>query len=178
MEERHEREQYFFTAETTDALVRFLEPYRSVCCLCAPTLGAALAEAGRRARVLDVDDRFADVPGFRRFDLHRPEWLGEEYDLVVADPPFFTVSLSRLFAAVRVLARNDFAQPLLLTYLTRRGPNLTGTFAKFALEPVDAWPRYRTVKSAAKNDIRVFGNLPATEHARLEAALPAGPGAA
>jgi hypothetical protein len=172
MEERHEREQYFFTRETRAALVEFASAYERPCCLCAPSLGRAIAEAGRDVAVLDVDERFADLPGFRRFDLHRPAWLGEEFDLILCDPPFFTVSLSRLFAAIRTLARNDFRQPLLLTYLDRRRHNVVGTFAKFGLEPVDAFPDYVTVKACAKNDIRFFGNLGDAGHARLAALLP------
>ena len=67
-----------------------------------------------------IDERFADLAGFRRYDVHRPEWLDAEYGVIVCDPPFFRVSLSQLFDAVRIVAGNDFTKPLLISYLRRR----------------------------------------------------------
>ncbi len=167
MHENHQREQYFFDPPTIAHLVGFLAGFDRVCCLCAPTLGRALAEAGRPVTVLDIDERFADVPGYRRYDLYRPEWLGERFDLLLCDPPFFNVSLSQLFAAVRLLAAHDFAQPLLLSYLCRRAANLCGTFARFELRATGYRPGYQTVDTAERNAIEFFGNLSEDEHRRL-----------
>src|SRR5262245_31397680 len=113
MYELHENEQYFFDEPTLSHLAAFVSAFQSPCCLCAPLLGKALVDRGRAVRILDIDERFASIPGFSLFDIHRPKWLGERFDLIVCDPPFYNISLSRLFAAVRTLARNDYSQPLL-----------------------------------------------------------------
>jgi hypothetical protein len=169
MHEGHEREQYFFDAATLRQLADFVSTSRTPCCLCAPLLGKALVDRGHAVRILDVDVRFASLPGFLLYDLQRPGWLGEKYDLVVCDPPFYRVSLSRLFGAVRTLARNDFAQPLLLSYLRRRAKNVVGTFAPFALRPTGYCPGYQTAKACERNDIELFGNLSEAQLAKLVA---------
>ena len=76
MEERHAREQYFFDEATLDHLAAYVASWPSPCCLCAPLLGQRLVELGVDVAILDVDERFSDVPGFRRFDVYRPDWLG------------------------------------------------------------------------------------------------------
>jgi hypothetical protein len=172
MYELHEREQYFFDPPTLAHLAEFVAVYPHPCCLCAPLLGRALARRGVDVAVLDIDERFAATPGFRRFDLHRPEWVGEEFGLIVCDPPFFGVSLSRLFAAVRLLSRHDERQPLLIAYLARRADNILGTFARFGLEPTGYRPGYQTVQRVERNEIEFFGNLGAEAHAQLAAATP------
>ena len=159
MDERHENEQYFFDGATLDHLTAFVGRFERPCCICAPMLGRRLAQARRNVRILDIDERFADCAGFRRWDLNRPEWLGEDYDLIVCDPPFFNISLSRLFVALRTLARNQYAQKLLISYPVRRAQNLLGTFDRFALAPTGYLPSYLTVQATERNAIEFYGNL-------------------
>lgn len=167
MHERHENEQYFFDAPTLAHLTTFISRFERPCLVCAPMLGRTLAESGKAVTVLDVDERFSDVAGFRRWDLHRPQWLAEPFDLIVCDPPFFNVSLSRLFAAIRSLAHNRFDQPLLVSYLRRRQEAILGTFAPFGLEPTGYCPSYVSVQKAERNDIEFLGNLQPELHAIL-----------
>ena len=163
MYERHENEQYFFNEKTLAHLTKFVSGFEAPCCLCCPLLGKQLAEQKVAVTILDVDDRFADLSGFRRFDIFRPEWLGDEFDLIICDPPFFNVSLSQLFAAIRLLARHDFSQPLLVSYLQRRASAIVGTFAPFNLRATGYCPSYQTVRDIEKNRIEFFGNLPAEQ---------------
>jgi putative N6-adenine methyltransferase len=167
MYELHENEQYFFDKPTVTHLADFVQGYDNPCCLCAPLLGQELVRRGVRVRILDIDERFAHLDGFRRYDIYRPEWLGEEFGLIVCDPPFYNVSLSQLFAAIRMLSRNLYTQPLLVSYLARRSASVLGTFARFALEPTGYRPGYQTVQKAARNEIEFFGNLGEAEHSRL-----------
>jgi len=169
MEERHENEQYFFDAPTLARLVRFLGAYRRPCLLCAPLLGKEIAAAGRPVRILDVDRRFERVPGFVLWDINRPRPLDEEFDILLCDPPFFGVSLSRLFRALRLLARNRFDHPLLVSYLRRRSAAVLGTFAPFGLEPTGFRPGYLTVQPEERNDVEFYGNLGPQAHASLRA---------
>ena len=159
MHERHEHEQYFFDEPTLARLADVVAEFENPCCLCAPMLGKALVERGVAVRILDLDERFAALPGFRRYDLHRPEWLGESFGVIVCDPPFFNVSLARLFAALRMLSRNDYRQPLLLSYLHRREAKLLQTFARFRLAPTGFFPTYQTVQPIKKNEIALYGNV-------------------
>jgi hypothetical protein len=62
--EQHKREQYFFDQEALDALTNLLVFFERPCLLCAPMFGRHLHLRGRDVRVLDVDRRFADLPGF------------------------------------------------------------------------------------------------------------------
>lgn len=161
MYERHENEQYFFDDETVNRLADFVIENGFVlpCCLCCPLLGRELANRGVETRILDSDERFADVAGFRAYDLYRPLWTGEKYGIIICDPPFFKVSLSQLFHAIRVLAQHDFAQPLVVFYLSRRAQNVTGTFARFDLRATGWQPRYQTVQRVERNQIEAFGNV-------------------
>lgn len=158
MRENHDREQYFFTPETSEALADLLAPYERPCCLCAPTVGKALAARKKPCVVLDVDERFSDVPGFRRWDLRRPEPLEESFDALLCDPPFFTVKLSELFRALRVLAKYDVRVPLFVTYLSRRSRALRAAFAPFNLKPTGLRMSYATVQEVEKNAIELYSN--------------------
>ena len=74
MEERHEHEQYFFDDATRARLADLLQDRPRPCCLCVPSVGQELVRRGRAVTVLDIDERFVDLPGFRHFDIARPEW--------------------------------------------------------------------------------------------------------
>jgi hypothetical protein len=91
--------------------------------------------------------------------VFRPAWLGEPFDLILCDPPFFRVSLAQLFTAIRLLSRYDYRQPLLISYLSRRAANILGTFARFDLRPTGYYPGYLTVQNVDRNGIEFFGNL-------------------
>jgi hypothetical protein len=169
MEERHDREQYFFSPATTAYLADFVSRFENPCCLCAPSVGVELARRGVRVRIIDIDERFAQAPGFRRYDLYRPEWLGEPFGIIICDPPFFNVSLSQLFAALRLLGRNRYEQPLLISYLRRRAASIEGTFTRFGLRATGYCPRYQTVQALSRNEIEFFGNLSPAQHEELAA---------
>lgn len=159
MYELHSNEQYFFDTVTLTHLTGVLSRYDNVCCLCAPMLGKSLVEAGCHATILDVDERFAAVQGFQRWDLFRPQWLTQTFDVIVCDPPFFNASLSQLFAAIRLLSHNSFDQPLLISYLRRRSAAILGTFSPFQLAPTGYRPGYQTVQDCERNEIEFFSNL-------------------
>ncbi len=85
--EEHQREQYFFDRATVTRLADIAARFDRPCCLCAPTVGRELSTRGAAVRVLDLDQRFADVRGFRSYDLYRPDYLDEAYGLKLAAPP-------------------------------------------------------------------------------------------
>jgi len=158
--ELHKNEQYFYDTKTLDHLASYLTGWPSPCCLCAPLLGQHLANRGISVTILDIDERFASVRGFRRYDIYRPEWLDMEFGIIVCDPPFFSVSLSQLFHALRILSHHRFDQPLLVSYLKRRSTAILGTFAPFGLRETGFRPGYQTVQACERNEIEFFGNIP------------------
>jgi hypothetical protein len=168
MEERHENEQYFFDAGTISYLADFIQSYTMPCCLCTPTVGRELGVRGIDVRILDIDERFKDVPGFRLFDLTRPEWLGESFGIILFDPPFFNaVPVGHLFDVIRRLSNYDYGQKLLISWPTRRGKLLLEAFEQFGLEPTGYRPGYVSVLNEGKNEIEFYGNLGADEIKRL-----------
>ena len=159
MLERHEAEQYFWDAQTLNALADVAARFESPCALCAPMLGRVLNERGLESRSLDFDERFAGDENYAAYDLYRPLYRDETYGVIICDPPFWKVSLSQLFAAVRLLSHHDFEQPLAICYPARRAKNVCGTFARFGLEPTDYFPGYLTVQELERNRIEFFANF-------------------
>ena len=167
MYELHKNEQYFFDPGTLSHLATFLAAFNRVGVLCAPMLGQALAKSGRDVTVLDIDERFAKVSGFLSWNIYRPQRLPQEFDIIICDPPFYKVSLSQLFKAIRVLSHYNLDQKLLISYLHRRDNAIIGTFTPFKLEPTGYYPSYATIKKTEKNKIQFFGNLGNEAHEKL-----------
>ncbi|MEL6613290.1 MAG: hypothetical protein AAFQ53_14415, partial [Bacteroidota bacterium] len=130
----------FLRRHTRDALADALAAYGYVCCLCAPTLAETLVKRGQQVTLLDLDERFAHVPGFQRYDLTKPEWLESEFDVIVCDPPFFTVSLTQLRQALATLSHHRTEVPVLVSYLTRRDRKILTNFAEYDFRPTGFYP--------------------------------------
>lgn len=167
MYEQHKLEQYFFDPLTIRRLADFVAGYKNPCCLCTPMIAMELERRGLSVRTLEIDERFMTLKGFLKYNIYRPEWVGEAFDLIICDPPFFNISLSQLFTALRLLSRYDYSQPMLVAYLVRRGANLMHTFHRFNLQPTGYKPEYLTVQKTERNEIEFFGNLGAEAHAKL-----------
>ncbi|QDT38345.1 hypothetical protein [Stratiformator vulcanicus] len=168
MNERQENEQYFFDAATLDRLGAFVASFPNPCCVCCPLLGKWLVEHGHDVTTLDVDDLFSELPGFRHFDLNRPDWQGDDFGIIICDPPFYNVSLRQLFAALRLLSRNNFGQPLMISYLKRRDQAILNSLAEFTLSPSGFRPGYQTVQKIKRNEIEFFSNLDSESLAPLQ----------
>lgn len=162
MEEIRANEQYFFADQSVHELGQRLSGFETICCLCAPTLARYLAECGRSVMNLDIDRRFESVPGFRYYDILKPEWLDQKPSVIFCDPPFFNVSFRQLVHAIRMLAHNDPNLPIMVTYLDRRAEKLLQAFAEFNLQAMDYLLTYETVEDCDKNRIRLFQNF--TDH--------------
>jgi hypothetical protein len=159
MYELHKNEQYFFDSITLKHLTSFLNRFDRIATLCAPMLGQSLVKEKHPVTILDIDERFNNVPGFLYWNIYKPEWLYTTFGIIVCDPPFFNVSLSQLFKAIRMLSHNNFDQPLLISYLRRRKDAVSGSFNPFKLQPTGFYPSYVTVQKIERNEIEFFGNL-------------------
>ena len=159
MQEDHGAEQYFFDEPTLARLGEFVLQHGgpSPVLLCAPMLGQHLWERRHQVTVLDIDTRFSGLPGFRRWDIHRPEPLLVKPSLILCDPPFFNVKLDRLYRALTTLAWEDVSVPLALMWLTRREAALLGTLSRFGLRPTGFRPGYVSVGPDV--GVQVYANL-------------------
>ena len=152
-------EAHLFDEATAAELASVFADFDRPCTLCAPTVGRALHDRGIAATVLDTDLRFADLPGFVRWDLRRPAYLGEEYGVIVCDPPFLGVSLSQLGAAVSMLARWGGVTPLAITYPARREGAIWGALRRYNLWPTGYFPVYRNGAKAGGDGIQFYANF-------------------
>lgn len=158
--ERRDREQYFFDAPTVRAWAAIAAQFPRPCFLCAPTAGAELSGRGLGQSILDIDERFAVYEGFQRYDLSRPDRLPVRPGVILCDPPFFSISLGRLRAAVDLLSDFDPAQPVAITYLKRRQDALLSRFDLYNLRPTGARATYRSIDASGRNEIEVYANFP------------------
>jgi hypothetical protein len=145
MQEIHRNEQYFFDEPTLARLAEVVQGFENPVLLCCPMLGQYLWERGLEVPVLDIDGRFSGLPGFVHWNIHRPAALPVKPDLLVCDPPFWTVKLDRLYRAFMALTHGDPTVPVVMTWLGRREHALLGTLHQFGLEPTPFRPGYVTV---------------------------------
>ena len=159
MIENRDAEQFFWDDPTVRYLADVAARFEFPCALCAPFLGMELVKRGVKTRVLDSDERFSHLAGFEIYDLRRPRYLNENFGVIFCDPPFWSVSLRELLAAIRVLARYDSSQNLAICFPTRRAAALLRVFAEFGLKPSGFFPKYRSVEDTARNEIEFFANF-------------------
>ena len=155
LDEIHQREQYFWTQQTLHKLATFLEPYQNPCLLCCPTLGQELERRRKQCTTLDIDKRFNFLKGYQYYDVWKPKPIEGEFDIIVVDPPFYSVTVSHLFKAIRQLSEGK-NKPLILTHLVRKKDAVVSTFAQFDVKPISLSPEYKTVK---KSEIQYFTNI-------------------
>lgn len=166
MYELHNNEQYFFDDDTIKRLILFLDSFKNnlLCCLCAPLLGKELDKNGFTVDILDIDNRFSDLNNFLYYDVRKSRYVGVNYNLIICDPPFFSVKLSQLFSSIYRLTHFNFEHSLLISYLKRRESALLGTFSGFNLKPTGIFPAYQTVDTSKdKNRIEFYSNIEGIE---------------
>ena len=163
VEEDHAFEQFFFDEPTRAKLLAILTTqYERPLLLCAPSLAVAAEAAGVRYLLLDRDERFAFLSGFRSFDLDSPSAEvaqfadGQSPDVVLCDPPFANFPLARLRAVIDLLAP---AVPLYLCFNGRREEEVAAAFQgrSHGLERVGSSLGYDSVKKVTQNNIALFG---------------------
>ena len=141
--ERRDLEQYFFTTNNINSFINIFnmtypdpaEIEEKVCLVWAPSLAKALYdEWDIKVTICDIDKRFEHLPGFRYFDLKEPYDIPEKtFDLILIDPPFFSVTLEQQAKAMAVLAKDNFKWKLLISYPYRDESKLLYAFRDFGL---------------------------------------------
>lgn len=179
-QERHDLEQYFWTTQT---VFRLLDAIRSICpgnfgeyipnqnvdgscneccCLTAPSLAQAFFEHERPQVLLDNDTRFLYLPRFHVFDLRQPSSTVVDacpaFRVIAFDPPFFSVPITEMYRAVCMLARENRATALLISFLRREEQTLLSTFASFRLQRTTFEVEYATVKPNKWRNYALYSN--------------------
>lgn len=159
--EDHAHEQFFFSDETCQRLVKLASRYRRPLLLCTPSLAEALEARSRPYILLDRDRRFAHLRGYQRFDLRSPHLVFEDFDAIFADPPFSNISLAQLAGTVDALARCAPSRPdLYLCYINTREAELLRCFGDFPLRRYAGALGYRSVKASTQARIFLYGPPP------------------
>ena len=160
MNENHENEQYFFTEATVGYLSKLAMEFDNVCCICCPSVGKKLEELGANVTILDIDERFSNLSGFKYWDIKSPEYIPDEFDLIIMDPPFFNVSMREIRKSIQMLTHFDINKnKLMITYLSRRENAFKTGMRPFVMVPMDYVPEYNTVDvTEYKNRIEFYVN--------------------
>lgn len=147
--------QFFYTAKTAARLVTALDHYRQPCCLCTPRLAKEWLQRGRTVDVLDCDSRFAVLPGYKVFDLLKPERIDKQYDCVIFDPVFLPAAT--LCKAVDAVITDSARTDLFITFPVQRSAELINAFRHYGLRQLSFELAYCNVKEAFQHEFRLFG---------------------
>ena len=134
VEEDHRIEQWWWDDATVARLLHRMSAYDSPLLLGTPSLAVAAHAAKLPHTLLDLDERFAFLPSYRRFDLHRPEPPPgplAAHDAVFCDPPFSNLALDQLRVALDALGCS--AANLFIAYNARREAELLHALAPWQL---------------------------------------------
>ncbi len=149
--------QIFFTQRTAAALVQALDGYAAPCCLCTPRLAYEWFQRGRRVMLLDIDPRFEGFSDFIQCDLREPQLVDREFDVIVADPPFFIPE--PVHRAIRVLT-GDHRPDLFMVFACEHEDALLRLFAEYRLQPINFDLHHCNVKSTHQSRFRLYGSRP------------------
>jgi hypothetical protein len=159
-QERFDLEQYFWTEDTVQRLMKSLEFTPDCCCLTTPSLGVGFHNIGREEVVLDIDSRFDFLPRFRYFDILLPVASDEEeFRIIVMDPPFFYIPMQKLLEAVMVITKGDTNVKLMIGFLKREERILLETFRDFNLKETNFPLEYATVKENKWKNYSLYSNV-------------------
>ncbi|TWB12403.1 putative N6-adenine methyltransferase [Nitrospirillum amazonense] len=153
--------QFFYSAETVRLLADCLDHFTNPCCLCTPRLAYEWHQRGREVRLLDYDRRFSSMPGYRPFDLLRPQPTTERFDAVIFDPIFSDAT--RLRRALEMVAGQpdaDTPTALYMTFPKEREAELLSAFGAWRLAPLPFRLGYNNVRPGHADTFQLYGNRP------------------
>lgn len=151
----YELSQIFFTPETVTSLVKLVESYKSICCLCVPTLAWALKALGHKVTLLEFDRRLSGQTRFVYYDIFNPRYVMGNFDCIFADPPHFDPALVK--AAVNLLEHTaDVA--LFLTFRENQEADVQSLFAEYGVFLTAFDLGYLCKEEALRHRPRLYAN--------------------
>jgi len=161
MEEQHAWEQFFWTRNTVEKLMKACEYVfvEKTCCFTTPSLAHGWHERNREEILLDIDTRFSYLPKFRYFDARDPHSLNEDIRLIILDPPFFVVPIEEFRKAIDVITNHNYKTKILLGFLTREERTLLKVFKDYNLSPTNFPLEYASIKSNKWGNFTLYSNI-------------------
>lgn len=156
--ERHDLEQYFWTKNTVERLMKALNDFGDCCCLTTPSLAHGWHVQGKEEALYDIDRRFEYLPKFRYYDITTPDDVEDSYRIVVFDPPFFYIPMEVMFKAVCKIVHDNFKTKILIGFLKREEKELMKYFGVFGIKPTNFLLEYATVKPNKWRNYCLYSN--------------------
>jgi len=128
-------DQFYFNKKTARFMVSMFNHYNNICCLCTPRLAHEWFEGGRTVTLLDIDERFTYLPGYRYYDLRNPIKLPMIFDLIIVDPPFF-LTAHEIHKAIDAIASQSLETTLYLIFPIERENELFAAFSEWNLSRI------------------------------------------
>ena len=163
MEENTSLEQFFWTEETVQQICRAIEYETGLCCLMTPSVAHYIYDTeGREERLLDIDRRFAYLPGFRYYDVTIPHELPDptgSFRLLILDPPFFLIPIEKIAEAVDVITQKDYTTKILIAFIRRGEQRLREAFKHYKLFPTGFQLHYASIKENKHGNFCLYSNV-------------------
>ena len=159
--ENHEYEQFFWTTNVVDKLIKSFE-YDFVdetCCLTTPSLAVAMNNQGRDEVLLDIDSRFNFLPKYKYYDVRTPYGLDNNFKLLVLDPPFFVIPIEEFRKAVDILTKNNYSTKIIIAFIKREEKRLIEAFKEYNLKPTNFELEYSSIKPNKWRNFCLYSNV-------------------
>ena len=161
IKENRELEQYFWTKDIVKKILHACEYITHRCCFTTPSLAEGFMIDGRDETLLDIDDRFAYLKYFEKFDIknpHIPDGSGD-FNIIVIDPPFFNITTKELFEATNMITNNNFNTKIIIAYLVRFEYPLLETFAPYGISETSTSLEYSHIKPNKWRNFKLYSNI-------------------
>ncbi|PIE89188.1 MAG: hypothetical protein CR997_12510 [Acidobacteria bacterium] len=157
MKEQKKFEQFFFDVETRYRLFNMAAHFKKPLFLCTPTLAEMAQREGRKYLLLDRDQRFRALKGYRYFDLFKPHFIEEPFDAIFCDPPFSNISIPFFYKAIQTINGFQMTENVFICYISSNQKALLDTFSDYHLVRYPESLRYQSVKRQTQEKIFLFG---------------------
>jgi hypothetical protein len=161
LKENHEYEQFFWTSNVVDKLMKSFE-YDFVdetCCLTTPSLAVGMHNSGRDEVLLDIDRRFGFLPKYKYYDVRTPYGLDNNFRLLILDPPFFVVPIEEFRKAVDILTKHNYSTKLIIGFIKREEKRLLEAFRDYNLKPTSFELEYSSIKPNKWRNFCLYSNV-------------------
>ena len=154
----YENQQYFFTSESVKYLVDHLDHFENPCCVGTPSLVKEWFERGRNVRLLDIDKRFNFLPGYKYYDITKPDRFDEKFDVIIMDPTFGWGE-GILLKTVNILSHNNHSQKIFLVHMADHELSILEIFKDYQLKPTEYYPKYANLRGEGRKFVKCFANF-------------------
>ena len=161
MVEKHEYEQFFWTHNTVEKLMKAcqFQYVEKTCCLTTPSLAHKWHVNGRDEVLLDIDRRFSYLPKFTYYDVFHPLKLPNEFRLLILDPPFFAVPIEQIRIAVDTITDSNFETKILIAFIKREELRLLKAFEHYKIKRTTFELEYASIKPNKWRNFAMYSNI-------------------